>query len=137
MAASWAGRSVACRRRRRRCPRPRRSRKSRTASGWPRARSARIMLRMSELKMQTADLEAFIAREFPQAAQSGAQIERLEPGALRMRLGFNDDYLRPGGTLSGPTLMALADRATYLLILAMIGPVALAVTTNLNISFLS
>ena len=65
------------------------------------------------------------------------RIERLEQSAIRVRLPFHADHLRPGGTLSGPTLMGLADRATYLLVLAMIGPVALAVTTSLNINFLS
>ena len=87
--------------------------------------------------MDIAALDAFRAREFPQAARVDTRIERLEPSAIRVRLPFHADHLRPGGTLSGPTLMGLADRATYLLVLAMIGPVALAVTTSLNINFLS
>jgi uncharacterized protein (TIGR00369 family) len=92
---------------------------------------------MPELKMDIADLDAFMAREFPQAARSGTRVERLTVDEIRVRLPFHEDYLRPGGTLSGPTLMGLADRATYLLILARIGPVALAVTTGLNINFLA
>jgi uncharacterized protein (TIGR00369 family) len=92
---------------------------------------------MAELKMNIADLQAFMAREFPQAARIDTAIERLAPGEIRIRLPFHDDHLRPGGTLSGPTLMGLSDRATYLLVLSMIGPVALAVTTSLNINFLS
>jgi uncharacterized protein (TIGR00369 family) len=92
---------------------------------------------MAELKMNIADLEAFMAREFPQAARVDTTIERLAPGEIRVRLPFHDDHLRPGGTLSGPSLMGLSDRATYLLVLSMIGPVALAVTTSLNINFLS
>jgi uncharacterized protein (TIGR00369 family) len=92
---------------------------------------------MPELKMDIADLDAFIAREFPQAARTGSCVERLTLHEIRVRLPFHEDYLRPGGTLSGPTLMGLADRATYLLILARIGPVALAVTTSLNINFLA
>jgi uncharacterized protein (TIGR00369 family) len=95
------------------------------------------MADMTELKMSIADLDAFMAREFPQAARVDTALERLAPGELRIRLPFHVDHLRPGGTLSGPTLMALADRATYLLVLSMIGPVALAVTTSLNINFLS
>src|SRR5262245_10718835 len=95
------------------------------------------MRSMLELKMDIAALDAFMAREFPQAARVDSRIERLDPNHIRVRLPFHVDHLRPGGTLSGPTLMALADRATYLLVLAMIGPVALAVTTNLNINFLS
>ena len=87
--------------------------------------------------MSIADLEAFMAREFPQAARVDSTIERLVPGEIRVRLPFHDDHLRPGGTISGPSLMGLSDRATYLLVLSMIGPVALAVTTSLNINFLS
>jgi uncharacterized protein (TIGR00369 family) len=92
---------------------------------------------MAEMKMNIADLDAFMAREFPQAARIDTVIERLVPGELRIRLPFHVDHLRPGGTVSGPTLMGLSDRATYLLVLSMIGPVALAVTTSLNINFLS
>jgi uncharacterized protein (TIGR00369 family) len=92
---------------------------------------------MAQLKMDIAALDAFMAREFPQAARVATRIERLEPNQICVRLPFHEDFLRPGGTLSGPTLMGLADRATYLLVLAMIGPVALAVTTSLNIHFLS
>jgi uncharacterized protein (TIGR00369 family) len=96
-----------------------------------------MMRAVPELKMDIAALETFMEREFPQAGRVATSIERLEPNAIRVRLPFHHDYLRPGGTLSGPTLMGLADRATYLLVLAMIGPVALAVTTSLNINFLS
>jgi uncharacterized protein (TIGR00369 family) len=92
---------------------------------------------MAQLKMDISALDAFMAREFPQAARVATRIERLEPNHIRVRLPFHEDFLRPGGTLSGPTLMGLADRATYLLVLAMVGPVALAVTTSLNIHFLS
>ncbi len=53
---------------------------------------------------------------------------------LRQRYG--DQMLRPGGTISGPTLMALADFAMYVVLLSAIGPIGLAVTTNLNINFL-
>jgi uncharacterized protein (TIGR00369 family) len=96
-----------------------------------------MMRAVPELMMDIAALETFMEREFPQAGRVATSIERLEPNAIRVRLAYHDDYLRPGGTLSGPTLMGLADRATYLLVLAMIGPVALAVTTSLNINFLS
>jgi len=87
--------------------------------------------------MDVAALDAFMAKEFPQASRVATVIESLAPRAIRLRLPFHEDQLRPGGTLSGPTLMALADRATYLMVLSMLGPVALAVTTSLNINFLS
>ncbi len=57
-------------------------------------------------------------------------------GSVRIRRKVSDANLRPGGTISGPTMMAMADHAMYAVILAHIGPVALAVTTNLNINFL-
>lgn len=57
--------------------------------------------------MNIEDLEAFMAREFPQAARVDTAIEHLAPGEIRVRLPFHDDHLRPGGTLSGPSLMGL------------------------------
>lgn len=53
-----------------------------------------------------------------------------------LRLKADERHLRPGGTVSGPTMMGLADFAAYVVILAELGPVALAVTTSLNINFL-
>jgi uncharacterized protein (TIGR00369 family) len=53
-----------------------------------------------------------------------------------LRERYSERMLRPGGTISGPTLMALADCAMYVLLLSAIGPVGLAVTTNFNINFL-
>jgi uncharacterized protein (TIGR00369 family) len=64
------------------------------------------------------------------------EIEELRDGFLRIRVGVTDRNLRPGGTVSGPTLMSIADTAMYQLVLGMIGPVPLALTTNLNINFL-
>jgi uncharacterized protein (TIGR00369 family) len=53
-----------------------------------------------------------------------------------MRMTYHERHLRPGGTISGPSMMGLADLALYAAILAQIGPVALAVTTSLNFNFL-
>jgi uncharacterized protein (TIGR00369 family) len=88
--------------------------------------------------MTKADLDAFLAKEFPQAFHtgSGITIERVDYGDCRVRLAYSDRYIRPGGTVSGPTMMMLADFALYVAILSAIGPVALAVTTNFNINFL-
>lgn len=63
-------------------------------------------------------------------------IEALGPMSARARFRVGKKHLRPGGTVSGPTLMALADAAMYAAVLGEIGLVALAVTTNLNINFL-
>jgi uncharacterized protein (TIGR00369 family) len=85
--------------------------------------------------MTIEDLGRFIEEIFPQAKDL-YRIASLSDEALELRLPFRDDYLRPGGTISGPALMALADMSAYLMILSQIGPVALAVTTSLNINFM-
>jgi len=86
-------------------------------------------------KMTVAEIEAFYAAFF-QRDRFRFKIEEVAEGSVRIRLLYHELYLRPGGTISGPALMALADSAMYSLLLAMIGPVPLAVTTNLNINFL-
>ncbi len=88
--------------------------------------------------MSADDIATFIEQHFPQLNEGGQCyfIEAIEPGAATMRLEPDKRHLRPGETLSGPTLFALADFAAYVVILAHIGPVALAVTTSLNINFL-
>lgn len=93
---------------------------------------------MAEAKMSVAELEAFLHAEFPQAFTQGGDIaiEHADGKSCRLRQHFHDRMLRPGGTVSGPTLMALADFAMYVVLLSAIGPVGLAVTTNLNINFL-
>ena len=93
---------------------------------------------MPKPKMSVAELERFLATEFPQAfhPQSGLSIERLWYGGARVRQAYSERFVRPGGTISGPTMMALADFALYVALLGAIGPVPLAVTINLNINFL-
>ncbi|RJF69965.1 PaaI family thioesterase [Rhodopseudomonas palustris] len=92
---------------------------------------------MTHARMSVAELEEFLQREFPQAFSHGdISIESADGRTSLLRQRYNDRMLRPGGTVSGPTLMALADFAMYVVLLSAIGPVALAVTTNLNINFL-
>lgn len=93
---------------------------------------------MSEfsLSMTAGELETFFQSAFPADSQRSFAFDRLEPGFLRIRMIPDEAMLRPGGLVSGPTQMALADRAAYAVILAHIGPVAMAVTSNLNMSFL-
>lgn len=85
--------------------------------------------------MTAAELANFVDAHFPQA-RDFCQVTDLGEQTIELRLGFRESFLRPGGTISGPTLMGLADTAAYMLILSMIGPVALAVTTSLNINFM-
>ena len=86
-------------------------------------------------EMTAAELMEFLAAEFPQVAQDFV-IDALEEDGIAVRLRVADRHLRPGGTVSGPSMFALADVAMYLAILARIGPVALAVTTNCSIDFM-
>lgn len=88
--------------------------------------------------MNVKELEDFLAREFSQVfnPQSGLTIEDAAQYGARVRQAYNLQFIRPGGSISGPTMMALADFAMYVAVLATIGPVPLAVTTNLNINFL-
>lgn len=88
--------------------------------------------------MSVEELSRFLDEEFPQIHAGGKAyfVERVSPGEAVLRLKATEAHLRPGGTISGPSMMALADLAAYVVILAHIGPVALAVTTNLNINFL-
>jgi uncharacterized protein (TIGR00369 family) len=85
--------------------------------------------------MTVADLTAFMEREFPQV-HADFIIEDVGPMRIRVRLKVAERHLRPGGTVSGPSMFALADVAVYLATLAMIGPQALAVTTNIAMDFL-
>jgi uncharacterized protein (TIGR00369 family) len=84
-----------------------------------------------------AEISAYLAAEFPQIGIGrNFSIEAVGPMSARMRLHTSADHLRPGGTISGPTIFALADVALYVAILAQLGRIKLAVTTNLNINFL-
>ncbi|HEX7920205.1 MAG TPA: PaaI family thioesterase, partial [Bradyrhizobium sp.] len=92
---------------------------------------------MAIAKMSVADLEEFLRKEFPQAfTHDDIRIESADGETALLRQRFSERMLRPGGTVSGPTLMGLADFAMYVVLLSAIGPIGLAVTTNLNINFL-
>lgn len=84
--------------------------------------------------MDLAEIRAFIAAEFP---QTNVVIEAVGAKTCRVRQPVDDRHLRPGGTVSGPTQMLVADICIYISILHELGPVALAVTTNLSINFLN
>ena len=88
--------------------------------------------------MTVEELERFFLAEFPQVfhVESGLAIEAVWERGCRVRQAFRQRSVRPGGTISGPTMMALADFAMYVAVLVAIGPVPLAVTINLNINFL-
>ena len=85
--------------------------------------------------MDAGALEAFLARDFPQVGEDFA-VEGVTADGVTIRLRVAERHLRPGGTVSGPSMFALADVAVYLAILSRLGPVALAVTTNCSIDFM-
>jgi uncharacterized protein (TIGR00369 family) len=88
--------------------------------------------------MTVEEVSSFLDREFPQIHLDGPifKVEAVGPGTARMRMKAGERHIRPGGTLSGPAMMTLADLGLYVVILAHIGPVGLAVTTNLSFNFL-
>jgi uncharacterized protein (TIGR00369 family) len=90
----------------------------------------------SEIVMTVEELNTFLDAAFPGSPRA-YRVEQVGPDGVRMRVPYDAAQLRPGGTLSGPTMMALADGAAWMVTLAHIGPVALAVTSNLTISFLT
>jgi uncharacterized protein (TIGR00369 family) len=88
------------------------------------------------LAMTAEDLAKFLDEHFPQIEHLELDIDRVEVDGVRVSVPFNEMHLRPGGTVSGPTLVWIADVVLYLCILSRIGPVAMAVTTNINVNFL-
>ena len=87
-------------------------------------------------RMTAEELEQFLYSHFPDTAHRAFKVERVDEMFAQVRMCYDRRHLRPGGTISGPSLMMLSDTAMYMALLGMIGPVALAVTTNLNINFL-
>lgn len=85
--------------------------------------------------LSVSEVEAFLEREFPQVADD-YYVEAVGAGTTRIRMKPGDRHLRPGGTISGPTMFALADCAVYLAIIAHVGEEALAVTTGASIDFM-
>jgi uncharacterized protein (TIGR00369 family) len=91
----------------------------------------------SPLRMDAEGLNDFLRRAFPMAsAEAMPRVTRVAPGVVELVQKTSDHNLRPGGVLSGPTQMSMADTAAYAVMLAHIGEVAMAVTTSLTIHFL-
>ena len=88
-----------------------------------------------KLKMDIDAIDAFLKCDFPQIGDDFS-IDDLRNELTKVRLNVAEHHLRPGGTVSGPSMFALADVGFYIALLARIGPVALAVTTNCSIDFM-
>jgi uncharacterized protein (TIGR00369 family) len=96
------------------------------------------MAEMAVPKLTRKELVERLRAEFPETSHAVGdyEIEEVWYGGCRLRLPYSDKSLRPGGTVSGPIMMALADFTMYVAVLSAIGWVPLAVTTNLTINFL-
>ena len=90
-------------------------------------------------RLDAAEIQRRLQESFPQSFDGGEafRVEMAERMTSRVRLPYHDRHLRPGGTISGPAMFGLADCALYVAVLASIGWVPMAVTTNLAINFLS
>ena len=82
------------------------------------------------------ELERLTREKLPFARISKFRTEELKSGRAIVRAPYSNEFLRPGGTISGPIMMGLADFAMYAAVLTRVGIVELALTTNLNINFL-
>lgn len=88
-----------------------------------------------ELMMDAPALNTFLRDVFQQVADDFV-VEDVKPYEVTVRTPIRTRHLRPGGTVSGPTMFALADVSAYVATLAMIGPRALAVTTSCSMDFM-
>jgi uncharacterized protein (TIGR00369 family) len=86
--------------------------------------------------LQADQVEALIREWIPMARQIDLRVEAIDAHGARIRIPFDEANKRPGGSVSGPVLMAAADTAMYAAILGALGEVAMAVTSNLNINFM-
>jgi len=86
--------------------------------------------------LSASEFTQLCAETLPISKIIGMEVDYFGTDRVDLRAVYSDDFLRPGGTISGPVMMTLADAAMFGAILARLGPVALAVTTNLSIDFL-
>lgn len=92
---------------------------------------------MTRGTMTAAEFEALATEGVPYVGMLGFRVRRFEPGRVEVELPFRDLLVRPGGTVCGPALFALADITLYGVVLSLVGRVELAVTTDLTMHFLS
>lgn len=90
-----------------------------------------------QLKLKSAEVEALLRGAFPSAKGDWVKVEELQPGLARIRLLFRPSMLRPGNSVSGPALFTAADTAMYVCVMAHVGPEVMAVTSQMNMHFLS
>ncbi len=91
---------------------------------------------MKEAKVSAAELAEMARENVPMVGMLAMEVESVQAGAVTIRVPYRGEFVRPGGTVSGAVIMAVADFAMYGVVLSLIGRVELAVTTNLSINFL-
>ncbi|MDF3030937.1 MAG: uncharacterized protein K0R03_1495 [Moraxellaceae bacterium] len=89
------------------------------------------------MTLTPAEITHVIQQGVPASEDSGFRVDEVTGRGVICRLPYSDRHLRPGGTLSGPAMMTLADAAMYAAVLARLGRIEMAVTQNLNINFLA
>lgn len=89
------------------------------------------------LMLDASQVQALIRGGLPSAERSGLVVEAVRENQARIRLPYHDSMLRPGGVLSGPVQFTAVDAAMYALVLSHLGPELMAVTSDINIRFLS
>ena len=82
------------------------------------------------------EFEKLVREGVPLAGQLEPRAIRLEPGIAHLRIPFKAEFIRPGGTVTGPIVMALADITMYAVVMTKPGPVEQAVTTHLSVAFM-
>ncbi len=87
-------------------------------------------------KITVDEFNTLLRAELPFAAENGIVAESVEDGRASVRLPFQENMIRPGGTIAGPIMMGLADATMFAALLGRIGVVKMAVTTSFNINFL-
>ncbi len=93
-------------------------------------------MRKSRLGLTAKQLNEILCNGLPRAAELQLKVEQANQGTCKLRLPYSEQSLRPGGTISGPTMMGLADAAMWISVMSQLGDVQLAVTTQFNINFL-
>lgn len=90
-----------------------------------------------ELKFDAAGVQALIRGGLRVADKGGLIVDEVREGYARIRLPYRESMLRPGNVVSGPALFTAADSAMYALVLSHLGPALMAVTANMNLTFLN
>lgn len=91
---------------------------------------------MEQARITADELMRLARDEVPVAGNLGVVVEEVEPGHVAARVPYRAEFVRPGGTIAGPVMMALADFVMWGVVMSLVGPAHQAVTTSLNINFL-